>query len=310
MDRSADGSMTRFDKTELRGRWHDILSMLGVHSSHLSKKHGPCPFCGGKDRFRFTDKDGDGGWICNQCGHGDGASLAMRYLNIDFVELKDRIRPLIGTARVSKPTGEVPEWKRIKERKELWKDSWPIQPNDPVDKYLFNRLGVHVHSSELRTHLTDDGAIMVARVLNGHGNRVATLHRTFLTKDGEKIDRKMMSGKVDGDSVAVRLIADYSTTLGIAEGIETALSAWRLFGVPVWAALNEGNLRKWYPPEQITKVVIFGDNDKNFVGQRSAYECAHNCSKLGKQVEVMIPETSGDDWNDFLLKSNQSRAAA
>lgn len=301
--------MTRLDKDALRGRWQDILMSLGLPASFLKKKHGPCPFCGGKDRYRFTDRNGDGGWICNQCGSGDGIALAMQYLNIDFIELKNRILPLIGTAKVRKIASEIPEWKRVKERRELWRHTKPIQDGDPVDLYLTKRLGRRIRSSELRSLICDTGAVMVARVLNGDGSRVATLHRTFLTKDGDKTERKITSGKVDGESVAVRL-SPAGETLGIAEGIETALSASYLFGVPVWAALNEGFLRKWVPPQQVNRVIVFGDNDISFCGQNAAYECAKRCVKEGKTTEVKVPDTSGDDWNDVLLKSAPLKSAA
>ena len=49
-------------------RWLAILPALGVPSHFLRNKHGPCPVCGGKDRFRFDDKDGKGTFFCNGCG--------------------------------------------------------------------------------------------------------------------------------------------------------------------------------------------------------------------------------------------------
>ena len=42
------------------GRWHGILTALGVPQEFLTGKHGPCPICGGKDRFRFDNKNGRG----------------------------------------------------------------------------------------------------------------------------------------------------------------------------------------------------------------------------------------------------------
>jgi putative DNA primase/helicase len=43
----------------------------------------------------------------------------------------------------------------------------------------------------------------------------------------------------------------HQDVLGIAEGIETALSASILFNVPVWAALTEGLLQEWVPPPDV-----------------------------------------------------------
>lgn len=37
-----------------RGRWPEILPALGVPAEALSRKHGPCPGCGGSDRFRYA----------------------------------------------------------------------------------------------------------------------------------------------------------------------------------------------------------------------------------------------------------------
>ena len=62
------------------GQWLGILSAIGLPARSLVNKHGPCPMCGGKDRFRFDDKNGRGTWICSQCGAGDGVTLVMQFL--------------------------------------------------------------------------------------------------------------------------------------------------------------------------------------------------------------------------------------
>ena len=60
-----------------RGRWAEIVSRLGgVDADSLDGQHHPCPTgkCKSqRDAFRFSDLDGNGGAICNQCGKfGDG----------------------------------------------------------------------------------------------------------------------------------------------------------------------------------------------------------------------------------------------
>lgn len=57
-----------------RGKWPVILQMLRIDVPE-NGRHGPCPKCGGKDRFRLDDLDGRGTWICSQCGNGDGLDL-------------------------------------------------------------------------------------------------------------------------------------------------------------------------------------------------------------------------------------------
>ncbi|MBF0098937.1 MAG: hypothetical protein HQM04_09635 [Magnetococcales bacterium] len=85
---------------QARGHWPSILLSLGASQENLANKHRSCPFCGGKDRFRFDDKDGQGTFICNQCGAGDGFEYAARLLNLDcktdFVKVVDTVADVLG----------------------------------------------------------------------------------------------------------------------------------------------------------------------------------------------------------------------
>jgi hypothetical protein len=63
------------------GNWREVLAQHGIDAKLLDGKHHACPGCGGKDRFRFDDKDSRGTWICGQGGGppiaGDGAELLV-----------------------------------------------------------------------------------------------------------------------------------------------------------------------------------------------------------------------------------------
>ena len=70
------------------GRWFDIFAAAGLNIKN--KKHSACPICGGKDRFRADDKNGDGTSFCNNCGSNDGLGLLDLYMRgfkpaIEFV---------------------------------------------------------------------------------------------------------------------------------------------------------------------------------------------------------------------------------
>ena len=73
-------------KRKASGRWIQILqSVCRLTDSQLNPKvHGPCPQCGGADRFRALDDVAEtGGLYCNQCfseRNGDGLS-AIQWLN-------------------------------------------------------------------------------------------------------------------------------------------------------------------------------------------------------------------------------------
>jgi putative DNA primase/helicase len=88
--------------------------------------------------------------------------------------------------------------------------------------------------------------------------------------------------------------------LGVAEGIETALSASLIHAMPVWSCMSESNLSQFVPPPGVRKLVVFGDNDPNFVGQAAAYALARRVStQLKIDAAVEIPRR-GKDWNDEL----------
>ena len=186
-----------------------------------------------------------------------------------------------------------------------------IQRGDLADLYLTSRgLKEHTYFKTLRfaPKLRDgEGQVrpcMVATVQGADGTNV-TLHRTFLKPDGSgkaemACPRKLMPGPLPKGS-AVRT-SDYTGgPLGIAEGIETALSAIVLYSMPVWAAINAHGLANWTPPEGCTEVAIFGDNDPKFAGQAAAYQLASRLASTGIEVTVHIPRQSGWDWNNELM---------
>jgi phage/plasmid primase-like uncharacterized protein len=80
--------------------WASLLPRFGVGAEHLSGKHVACPGCGGKDRFRFDDKGGRGGWICNQGGddllHGDGYDLLCHVHGWSLREAFREVRQALG----------------------------------------------------------------------------------------------------------------------------------------------------------------------------------------------------------------------
>jgi putative DNA primase/helicase len=95
-------------------------------------------------------------------------------------------------------------------------------------------------------------------------------------------------------------LAPLSRTLGIAEGIETALAASELFDMPVWSCLSDSGLASFEPPEGVHEIVIFSDNDQNYAGQKAATTAAHRLSIKGFHVDVRVPPSQGDDWLDVL----------
>lgn len=83
------------------GRWPGILSAIGGIPSHvLDGKHHPCPKSGcasRTDAFRFSDMDGDGSAICNQCGKfGNGFDVLVWITGHKFYEVVVMVAEHLG----------------------------------------------------------------------------------------------------------------------------------------------------------------------------------------------------------------------
>ncbi|QPF87009.1 toprim domain-containing protein [Bradyrhizobium genosp. L] len=291
------------------GRWYGILCALGVESNYLRNKHGPCPRCGGKDRYRWDNKDGKGTFFCNECGAGDGFELLKLVKGWGFREAAEHVESVVGKATLEAPRRVSTQEELRAAMRKRWGECGPVVEGSPVHKYLRRRTGVDSAPSILRS--APDRPAMVA-LMQAPDGRAAMVHTTFLTEDGRKAPmdncRLMMPGTI-AEGAAVRL-AGHGDVLGIAEGIETALSATALTGFPCWAALNEVLLQKWIAPQEVRQVIVFGDNDSNYVGQSAAYMLARKLirQKNAPAVDVRIPETIGHDWNDELRASQYRRA--
>ena len=301
-----------------RGRWMGILTSVGLEPRYLTGKHTPCPMCRGKDRFRWDDKAGTGSFICSHCGAGNGVDLVMKYKQVDFRSAKTMVEKHVGEAPVRAPRAE-PGLDKIKEQlANLWRLARVLDGKDIVSRYLEGR-GIELPSApneirylERMPHKSEAGVKsewpgMLARFTAPDG-KSATLHRTWLKEPGEKADlkgeeKKLMPGPVPcGGAVRLGPVQD---TMGIAEGIETALSASMLFGITVWSALSKGGVAKWKAPEGAKNIIIFADRDANFSGQNAAYALAYRLSTEGKNVEVRMPDREeGKDFNDMLTKKN------
>lgn len=313
-------------KQRAHGRWNEILAAAGVDEQILKHRNGPCPMCGGTDRFQYTDKFGEGNYHCRQCGPGGGFKLLQAVKGVEFnAALRDVERclgllPDAAPVRVGAPSGA--RMQRLVQR--IWDEARPLTAGDEVDRYLRGRgLILTAYPAMLRFHpalgyYEKDGAgksrklaeypAMLACIQGANGHAV-TLHRTYL-KDGAKLPaadaRKVLSAGING--AAVRLF-EATDELAVCEGIETGLAVHLATRKPVWAGISAGNLEKLWLPDTMRKVCIYADNDAegDFAGQCGAFALARRLKREEKtagprQVRVFVPRHARTDWADVWLQ--------
>ena len=306
---------------QARDKWHGILPAIGIAESFLKDDHGPCPLCGGKDRFRWDNKEGMGTYICGQCGPGNGFDLIKKTLGCEFPEAAARVNEILNGPEISpaiKCNGKGVDEKLAAARDEvnlILSKVQPITKGSPVGSYLKNRglSGVpptlHYHPALYHPFEKKSFDGMVAEIKNPAGEIIG-VHRTYL-KDGAKakIEKQRLAKKAVENmaGAAIQLYKPKDGRLGVAEGIETALTCHELYGCAVWSVLNTAMMVNFQPPEGVDTVLIFGDNDKNFSGQKAAYALANRLINEGYKVKIYFPPVPGDDFLDELNRTQRER---
>lgn len=238
----------------------------------------------------------------------------MKVKGCQFIEAKRMIDELLPMTTV-----ELPKARRDRNFDSLtsiWQRAQHLTGEEPASWYLARRgltfdkppacirflpSFTYYHDDKSRTDHPAMLSLFVSPDRTEH-----TIQYTYLDGAGHKAEvpkpRKLAPAKVPRGG-AVRL-APSAETMGIAEGVETALAASKLFGVPVWAALNAGQMIQWEPPATARCIIVFGDNDSNATGQAAAWALTHRLITEGLQGEARIPDLADTDWNDVLLSEN------
>ncbi|MGV7963787.1 toprim domain-containing protein [Photorhabdus tasmaniensis] len=240
--------------------------------------------------------------------------------------------------------------KRLRKLEVLYHYTGEIKPNSPVAMYLrkrgFKRILNHLPkdlglnnrlyywNQEKQKASTYPGMIAIYRDTRG---RPLTIHRTFVEKDGDKANvdnpKLMMKPPADMTGGSIQLFDPHydsvscTWTLGVAEGIENALSVTEATSTPCWAASSAWCLENVVVPDYLlppsdAKVInfyIWADKDiantkGNCAGMASAKRLQNRMEDffakryLASELIVRVFEPACDipkgkkgvDWNDVL----------
>ena len=187
----------------------------------------------------------------------------------------------------------------------IWRKAGPLGAS-PAETYLARR-GITTGSPELRFNAaTPLGSAGRARFLPAMVAAVSldegpiAIHRTFLNADEPKLAAFENPKRALGDlrSAAVRLFPPATGTLGLAEGIESALSARALTGIPCWATLGNERFGRVRFPESVAELHLFVDHDAG--GDLAAARALEAHRRPGRSIRIRRPSCRATDWNDEL----------
>lgn len=321
------------------GKGKYILESMGFPAEYMQKKHRDCPLngCGGRDRYRFTDYKGNGGFICSACTPegGDFIKLSMEYFGYSFIEVVKITKDILGIEdkkmswQPSANNAAYQEQKNLAAERQKNKEFieskerefLPVTHGDPVHLYLQSRC-ISIIPSTIRYHPSyfQDGSnhpCLVARLDNdvlepNNCYQRVSWKQIFLTLDGQKANvtaiKKCLPIERDFNGCSIKLFDYYAQSgrLAVCEGIEKALQHYERTKIPTWSLDNAGNMAKWECPKTVRELTIIADMDTGFKGQAAAYELAEKSSRLkgrkGYQLETVSVKLFfrfQGDWEQF-----------
>ena len=299
----------------------DIARALG---GEVSSGHVLAPAAGHSARDRSLSirisPEAPGGLLVNLFSDGDPLAEKDRVLDALGVD-RDRARrshrsPLPASERPTVARKASPEEQdRTARALAIWRETeapW----RTPVEPYLTRERGLvpfDAMALAVRYHPACPFAgtfrtpAMVCLVRDVVTNAPKAIHRTALSLEGRKVevgghDRQSL-GPVSGGAIKLAPDDDVTLCLGVAEGVESALSLRVLpeFGAsPVWSLISAGGIERLPALVGIEALWIAVDHDP--AGVRASQNCANRWAATGADVFLVRPRAARADLNDIVTR--------
>lgn len=296
--------------------WPTVLAGLHIDVPDSPRRHGPCPACGGSDRFRFDD-GGRGSFICNQCGAGDGLDLIRKVNKCDTTEAARLAAEVLGIDyRVDERNEEAARQRR--EQMEAERQQREQVRQQKSSEEAEHRQSMFVGHWQRLTNAAASGEsqYLTGKELSGFTFPILTDGRLLLslvddtgtvtaaqtiTPQGEK---RLLAGSAKRGAYHAVNAADAPQSVLIAEGLATALSVHLICPEALTVcALDAGNLQpvaqamhQRYPNAQI---IIAADNDIKPGESNTGKDAAEKAAKAVSGWVALPPTVEKADWNDY-----------
>jgi hypothetical protein len=306
------------------------IERRGIKLAGQVDRRGPCPTCGGHDRFGVNTKKQL--WNCRGCGKGGDVIALIQF--IDDCDFREAIECLTGESTIDHQPRPAPYVDRCNDdgakllasAKKIIAEMKPIISSPVAMGYLervrkidtsaiadvlertdaigwhpsvyFNAPEYPQRGPPHPLHGQRLGAIIGVMTDVGTAKPTGAISRTYLA-DGAKIGKAKTLGSPRG---IVRLSADEDVLEGlfIAEGIETALTAMANFGFrPTWSTGDRMLMADFPILNGIEALNIIVDHDKSGDGEKAARKAEARWLGAGREVRLLRSDDYGD-LNDLI----------
>lgn len=271
-------------------------AMLNFTEYEIGSHRIECPNCGrgGRDKTAGLTMEHDKGVVhCFRCSYTESFHA-------------ERGAAVRRTPAVKTHQPLIPKHQRLSDwGSEVWRSTQDL--DGVAVQYLRSRHCVLPAYGDLRWHPSMKhpsgyvGPALVALITDVLTNEPLSLHRTWITATGKAVidPPRLLLGNHAIAGGVIRLWPDdeVNAVLGLAEGIETALSMAHAL-TPVWATIDAGHLSAFPVLRGIETLVIAVDQDP--AGVAAATACADRWADADKQV--LLTCQSKNDLNDELAE--------
>jgi len=289
------------------------IARRGIRLRGTIERSGPCPVCGGRDRFSINIRKQV--FNCRGCVKGGGViDLVMLIDGCGFREAVEALagerteRPQIVRERHQAREPDDAERINLLRADRTWNET--IEIVRPAINWLAAR-GISLDGvperAGLRWHPACPWGVgtapcIVARFTDALTNEPRGLWRRPITGEKPKTLGPMAGG-------VIRLWPDDDVEQGLVlgEGVETTLAAATRIQhngtllQPAWATGGSGNVARFPVLPGVEALTLLVDNDENGAGQQAAEKCARRWLATGREVELLTPNRLNDDFNDLVV---------
>jgi putative DNA primase/helicase len=299
-----------------------VVEARGIKLRGRVERVGPCPVCGGVDRFSINTKKRC--FNCRGYGGGDVIALIQHLDNCNFAEAVEtlaghrttleksraanaeshrRARKLPGRPGGTQSHADLDDVARSRElARWLWCKS--KVPGPIIERYLREARGYRGLIPATLRYLPPSEKYPEPAMISAFGFAsepqpgllaiteadITGVHLTKLKLDGSgKADIEENKTTIGKENKAPIILAPVNDLLGLAitEGIEDGLAAFQATGLGVWAAGNAGRMPALAAtvPDYVEAVTVYSHADQ--AGQHGAVALAEALSRRGG-IEVLI----------------------
>ncbi len=254
--------------------------------------------------------------VCSSNTSLPGAKHSPNYDGSNILQKEGYIQKIWGNSNsiMDSPVHQYLDNRGIKITRTDLQEIWDIRYNPK----LYHTLSKKYYPS------------MIAGIKIYPSNNITAIHITYLNSTtGSKADiapNRKISGSIKGGAVQIYTPVEWEerlaiteqdngkvsndpkysinacNTLYLAEGIETALSVYKIYDQATWAVLSANNYQDLILPKRsiVSHIVICADNDN--AGIEKAKEASKKWQYMGYETKIISPKQADSDFNNLIRR--------